>query len=128
MYKMTNKILQYPHQLTLISTCDVCNKNAKTKDIKILNTFLGWQVCDDIKCKYTIYLWRENVSIKKDELIEKYGKFVRIMRSSGQIENNWVIIDRAYKFYENDTWWIYVKNKDEHIKCISIKELRELNN
>lgn len=119
---MIDKNLQYPHQLSLISNCDVC-KNNKSKDIKIPDTFLGWQVCDDIRCKYTIYLWRENITINKDKLIEKYGKFVKIIRSSGKIENNWEIIDRAYKFHENDTWWIYIKNKDGDRKCISIEKI-----
>ena len=121
----------YPHKLSFIYdsiSCDVC-KNSKTSTIhtiKVPNTFLGWTVCDEIKCKNTIYLWREEISISEKDLINMYGKNIKIRRSSGVIEDDWEIYGRAYKLHPNDTLWISVKN-NKNVKSISIEDMDILN-
>lgn len=130
---MSKHQLQYPRQLSFISdlvSCDVC-KNTKARtihSIMVPNTFLGWTVCDEEKCKYVVYLWREEVSIRENVLRDMYGENVKIRRSSGNIEDDWKIYGRAYKLNPKDTWWITVKDaKGKNVKSVSIEDMNSWN-
>jgi len=125
----TQKNLIYPHRTSLLQSpqCDVCN-NTSTNFLSVSkHPYLGLVVCDVDTCKEQAKSWLEKTTIRNECLTNEFGPFVDVRRTNGQKESGWVIYGDAYKEKEDGPFWVSVKDKHHHSKCIRLDLLKSWN-
>jgi hypothetical protein len=123
--------LIYPHRLTFLDRkkCDVCGNQGKNVVYMTTDHYFGWETCNKDECNQIIKDWYDKITITKEELIENYGDFVYIKRSSGKMESSWEIHNNARQEEINGPYWLKVKHKTKHqYKEIKLSDLQQWNN
>ena len=130
----------YPYRLVFIECdkCDFCKKKTETYTYYMnINDRLGWQYCElcndkllksinNYCTKENIILWNElfkYLNIEKSIFQEK--KF-KIERSTKEIEEWYIDLDRKIRYNDTD-WYIPIVNGDL-VKYIKLKNFKKLNN
>jgi len=104
-----------PHKITFISDheCDVCkNPSSKSHKINIDFRFIGWDICEKQSCKDTLLEWVGEYIIPINDLISRFGDKIKIIRTNGTVENDWVLSSDAYREKENTDYWVHVKSNN----------------
>lgn len=120
----------YPHRIKFLDRgmCDVCGETAK----KVINTnnnhFFGWESCNKDICNDTIKEWYNSSTILKNEIIHQLGEKIKIYRSNGILEHDWIISSDAHQEEENGPHWVYIKYPRKHLtKEIQLSDLYKWN-
>lgn len=122
--------LIYPHRVTFLNRgkCDVCQNKAHTLINTNTNHFFGWESCNNHICNEQIQKWYEDTTISIDNLIERFGKEIFVLRSTGLKEAGWTIISDAHQEEKDGPFWIRVKNNERHLtKDIQLIDLERWN-
>lgn len=122
--------LIYPHRVTFLNRgkCDVCQNKTKILINTNTNHFFGWESCNNDICNETIQKWHVDTTIPIDNLIERFGEEIYVLRSTGLKEAGWAIISDAYQEEKNGPFWVYVKDNGRHLtKEIQLLDLEKWN-
>lgn len=124
------ELIVYPHRLYLIGTniCDVCESQGSNFLIVKGQPFQGLRICESPDCKKRASRWLDNATIANDRLVNEFGDWVYVRRSSGRKESGWIIEGDAYQDSEDGPFWVCVKDKHRHSKCVTLATLRSWNN
>lgn len=122
--------LVYPRRLAFLNRgrCDVCGNQGHELVRTNTDHYFGWETCNDENCNQTIKDWYDRTSKTKDNLIQKYGEWVYVKRSSGVIESSWQIYSDAHQEEQGGPFWVRVKHKTRHLtKDIRLSDLEKWN-
>ena len=120
----------YPHRVmfTKRELCSVCKLPSKTIVNTNINHYFGWESCNQDDCNKVIKHSYENTVVKKEELVEKYGNFIKVKRTSGLVDDKWEFDSDAQQELNNGEFWVYVKNQQlNKRKEINLGQIKELN-
>lgn len=89
----------------------------------------GWILCGRDICEAQLSASLNAYTISKEKVVKEIGEKVKVKRSSGQLQEGWVIVGDAYKV--GDTFYIQVKSEEERKgskvkveKTVPLEELR----
>lgn len=119
-----------PHFMLTMSTCDFCGINKGKKHMEISECRMGWNICNTSECESKSSDNLHHYVISYDKIFERFGETVNVQRSSGEIENDWVIASKAYRTSVSDQFKILVRRMVsvvESEKMIDYDELCHLN-
>tara|TARA_Y100000389_G_C17471034_1_gene530935 strand:+ start:5163 stop:5543 length:381 start_codon:yes stop_codon:yes gene_type:complete len=125
-----SRVTVYPHRRKLLATqiCDACS-NAACDFTEVPGcSHVGLWCCLNKNCKETIKAWLDETTISNEKLKAELGDNVYVYRSDGTKESSWFIVGSAHREYPDEPFWITVKNKHRHSKCIKLDVLKEWNN
>lgn len=125
----------FPRRLCMVSfnICDYTGKNTNGKVVILPYDDMMGIVCSDEKIKVakkTIYDYciKNNIFPVNENVLKHFDvKFVKVKRSNGDIENDWIIADRSQTAKINDKLCVQVI-KDVITKYVSLEELCMMNN
>ena len=120
----------FPHLLTFLNTgkCNVCGN--KGKELIHMNTsqYFGWETCNSKICNEKIQNWYDMTTVSKEKLIQEYGDWIYIKRTSGTMESSWEIQSDACQEEKNGEFWLKVRHKTRHLsKEIKLSDLKKWN-
>ena len=120
----------YPHRITLLheKTCDVCAQSSGSCVVGVnAHPYVGLQSCEDDSCLNTAKEWLKMSTKTNKELKAELGEWVYVERSNGRKESGWRIEGSAYQEKSTGPYWVRVKDKKRHNKCVTLETLRVWN-
>lgn len=120
----------YPHRITFLNRgqCNVCQNKAQILINTNSNHFFGWESCNNDLCNEQIQKWYEKTTISIENLVERFGKEIYVLRSNGTKESGWYINSEAHQEEKDGPYWVRVRNNTNHLsKEIQLTELETWN-
>tara|TARA_Y100000389_G_C17308516_1_gene436719 strand:- start:122 stop:469 length:348 start_codon:yes stop_codon:yes gene_type:complete len=108
--------------------CSVCKLPSKSIVNTNINHYFGWESCNKDDCNQIIKYSYISTVVKKEELVKKYGNFIKIKRTNGLIDDTWEFDSDAQQEENNGEFWVFVKNQQlNKRKEITLEQIKELN-
>lgn len=123
-----------PHRLSFVSNdvcCDVCGEKPAHVSAEIASTEIevGWVHCGSSYCYDMIMEWRTKFTVSEEELRKRFGDPLRVMRSSGVLEDGWRVCGSSVFSNEDNLWLVSVKMPVKNLgKLVTLEELELWNN
>ena len=117
----------YPHRIYLLDQlCDVCSKPSSDTLHVDKNPFVGYVVCGAETCVARARANMRRATISMSDLKQMLGDTVRVVRTSGRLEDGWSVYGAAYKEGPNAPFLVRVRKGNE-VKCVDLSQLNVKN-
>jgi hypothetical protein len=118
----------YPHIISIFNKdmkCDFCANN-NSKIIEIAKD-VGYYCCQEDTCKKMLENNIQTNVIAMDKLKNMFGDNIKVKRSTGEIESDWVIVSPGYITNAKSSHTIKVR-KNNSYKELRFNDIESLNN